>query len=72
MSEKFVKSTLDDLEASKQTMSSVLDQIENGDYLFEQIKDTCAKTLLGLQPFLMHENEIYFSGSKGKMKGKCF
>ena len=74
-SSKFVKATsVDDQESNKQTISSVLEQLpENeGEHLKEQIKELCSKTLLALQPFLILENEIHFSGLKKKKKGKCF
>ena len=49
LSKKFVKTeNIDDREASKQPLKSFLESLEDGDSIFEQIKDTCIKSLLGL------------------------
>ena len=45
--------------ATKRTLSSLLDMLKcsniDTEYLFEQIKDTCTKTLIAIQPFAIKE-----------------
>jgi len=49
LSSKFVKSDdLESKEASKQPMKTFFEGLEDGEVIFEQIKDTCTKALLGL------------------------
>ena len=50
LSDKFVKTEeIDDKSASKQTLSSVLESLgSDGELIFDQIKEICSKSLLGL------------------------
>ena len=69
LSSKFVKcEDIESKEASKQPMKAFLEGLEDGEIIFEQIKDTCTKALLGLQPYLEMENGVFMKGLKCKSK----
>lgn len=64
LSDKYVH--CEDLEnqenSTKQTLTFVMKQLRekqgiDTDYLFEQIKETCAKSLVAIQPFVLKEQE---------------
>jgi len=40
------------------------------DFVFDQIKDCCAKALLATEPFVQREQEMQMNMKKAK--GKCF
>ena len=73
LSSKFSKPTdIDDADASKQSLSTLFDTLgDDSESLFSQIQDTVAKTLLGLQPFMIQANEAFFDG-KLSVKGTCW
>eukprot|EP00347_Sterkiella_histriomuscorum_P019520 403341319 len=60
--------------ATKRTLTSLMQTLkEKGidtEYLFEQIKECCTKSLIAIQPFVMREQEKIIN--MGKAQGDCF
>jgi len=76
LSDKFVNSAdlKDQDTASKRTLTSIFEQMKregvDTENLYEQIKETCAKALVSIQPFVLREQEAKVDMARAR--GDCF